>query len=452
MGTILILISVLLAASAAVVFSGLVDGPRLTLLARQLRQTARAAFSELGESLGRFKPSNSLTHTRSGILTDTGCGSNPEAPAPIDIRILNCRVLLKKLKGDNGVSDALGVEICGSIHAASEGCRAALNVSVLDVTDGRGLPVQAQIKPATAVTGPTMAPFCHKAELGKLPNQVTILPDWTGVGQFSLEGLLLPRKGNRTLQIETSILSAKSGLELAHAYCTFAYDNPTFGYMDLQEHAERTKVLAVALAFAVSAADGHLYDCEIELIKNWARDNILDNPGQGSEEDARKLDKALSKTIAFFSAGNSLDVCGICREIVGIAPVAQRYDILELCLYVARASGSVTGGELTLLKSLAGWFEVDAERFRAMMEKVLPIDMHQVRDVETVLGITSGMDNQAVRHHLNKEYSKWNARVTNSDPGIQTQADQMLKLIAEARSQYTSEQAVSQKDAKVPAR
>jgi len=37
---------------------------------------------------------------------------------------------------------------------------------------------------------------------------------------------------------------------------------------------------------------------------------------------------------------------------------------------------------------------------------------------------------------LNKEYAKWNARVTNTDPQVRTQADQMLGLIAEARSQY----------------
>ena len=452
MGTLLILVSVLLAASAAVVFSGLVDRSELTRFAHQLARTAQSCLSEFPGWIGRFKRSNLSVRTKSGVLTGAGYGSDPGSPSPVDIRILNCRVQLRKLKEDNRVCDALGVEVCGSIHAAAEGCQAALKVSILDVTNGLPLAVQTQIRPTASVSGPAMTPFCHKAELGKLPNQVTILSDWTGVGQFSLEKLLFPRKGSRTLQIETSILSARSGQELAHACCSFVYDNPTFGYMDLHENAERTKVLAVAMAFAVSAADGNLYDCEIELIKNWARDNILDNPEQASDEDARKLDKALGKTIAFFRAGNNLDVSGICREIVGIAPVAQRYDILELCLYVARASGSVTGEELTLLKNLAGWLEVNQERFRVMVEKVLPIDMHQVKDMETVLGITSEMDKEGVRHHLNKEYSKWNARVTNSDPGIQTQADQMLKLIAEARNQYTSGQRVLQKDANVSAR
>ena len=451
MGTLLILVSVLLAASAAVIFSGMVDRSELTRFAHQLAHTAQTCLSEFPGWIGRFKRSNLSVGTKSGVLIGAGRGSDPGSPSPVDIRILNCRVQLRKLKEDNHVCDALGVEVCGSIHTASEGCQAALKVSILDVTDGLPLAVQMQIKLTASVSGPAMTPFCHKVELGKLPHQVTILSDWTGIGQFSLEKLLFPRKGSRTLQIETSILASRSGQELAHARCNFVYDNPTFGYMDLQENAERTKVLAVALAFAVSAADGKLDDCEIELIKTWARDNILDNPEQVSEEDARRLDKALGKTIAFFRAGNHLDTCGICGEIVGIAPIGQRYDILELCLYVVRSSGSVTGEELTLLKNLAGWLEVNLERFRVMMEKVLPIDMHQVKDMETVLGITSQMDKEEVRRHLNKEYSKWNARITNSDPGIQTQADQMLKLIAEARGQYTSGQQVSPKTVKVSA-
>jgi tellurite resistance protein len=211
--------------------------------------------------------------------------------------------------------------------------------------------------------------------------------------------------------------------------------------MDLQENIERTKILAVALAFAVSAADNKLYDCEIELIKNWARDNILEN--SASDKDEHKLDKALEKTIAFFRGGNKLDAYNICDEIVGIAPVAQRYDILELCLYVAQSKGSVTTEELALLKNMADWLGADHERFRIMMEKVLPVEMHEVRDIETILGISSDMSREKVRKHLNKEYSKWNSRVTNSDPDIQSQADQMLKLIAEARSQYTADAIIS---------
>ena len=85
---------------------------------------------------------------------------------------------------------------------------------------------------------------------------------------------------------------------------------------------------------------------------------------------------------------------------------------------------------------MADWLDIDADRFRLMMEKILPIDMHEIKDLDTIFGITSDMNNEKARKHLNKEYSKWNSRVTNSDPHIQTQADQMLRLIAEARCQY----------------
>jgi hypothetical protein len=460
MGKFLIPVLIVLAASAAVTFSGLFDQPRLALFANHFKRLGLTCLSRFSvwvhhncESLiGQFGLSNLFGRLKTRVSPAAACVPGSESSTLTDIRILNCRVRRAKLKEEDRAFDVFNVEICGSIHAASDAYQAALKVSILDVTDGDPRAVQTQVKQGASPDGPTMSPFCHRAELGKLPHQVTILSDWTGVARLHLDGLLFPRKGRRSLQFDTSILSARTGQQLARAQCTFAYDNPSFGYVDLQEHAERTKVLAVALAFAVGAADGNLYDCEIELIKNWARDNILDNPEQACDQDGRTLEKALSKTVAFFRAGNKLDGHGICRELLEIAPVGQRYDILELCLYVARASGSVAAEDLAILKDLASWLELDRERFRTMMEKVLPVEMHQVKDIETVLGITSDMSKERVRRHLNKEYSKWNSRVTNADPGIQTQADQMLKLIAETRSQYTSEQRALQEDTRVSTR
>ena len=303
----------------------------------------------------------------------------------------------------------------------------------MDVTEPRsqGEPVQARVKQWQM---PDSSVFCYNAELGKLPHQITTISNWTSVVQLRLDWLVLRRKGKRNLLFNVSIFPAKGSEQLACARCTFAYDNPAFGYIDLKENVQRTKTLAVALAFAVSAADNKLYDCEVELIKKWARDNI--GLSEASNKARRKLEKALNETIAFFRDGNQLNSYDICREIVEIATPADCYDILNLCLHVAQANGSVTKEELAVLKNLAGWLEVDVNKFRAMMEKILPIDMHEVRDVEAILGVTSDMSKEKARRRLNKEYSKWSARVTNSDPEIQIQADQMLKLIAEARSQY----------------
>ena len=78
-------------------------------------------------------------------------------------------------------------------------------------------------------------------------------------------------------------------------------------------------------------------------------------------------------------------------------PVAERYDILNLCLRVVKANGLAAEEELNLLKNLAEWLEVNTDRFRSMMEKVLPADMHQTEDMEVILGLTSNMTKTQAR-------------------------------------------------------
>jgi len=365
------------------------------------------------------------------------CSAHPdritEPSAPPDTREFNCRVQFTRHEEGNCVVDAFNVQIGGTIHAPCDMYYTTLQITIEDVTDEgcNARPVHSRVKQWHSNDSPV---FCYTADLGKTPTKVTTLSDWTSVAQLHLDWLMFPQKGNRKLLFSTSILSRKSAEELACAKFTFCYENHEFGYIDLQENIQRTKTLAVALAFAVSAVDGKLYDCEIELIKNWARNNV--DISQASDKARNSLEKALNKTVAFFSGGNHLDIYNICKEIVEIVPIAQRYDILDLCLQVAQANGVASAEEINLLKSLAEWLEVDSNRFRSMVEKTLPVDMHEIRDQEVILGVSSDMGKEKTREQLNKEYIKWNSRVTSSDPAIQNQADQMLQLIAEARRQY----------------
>jgi len=355
------------------------------------------------------------------------------AYAQPDLRVLNCRVQQTKQAQDNRGFDAFTVEICGSIHASGGTNNVGVRISVTDATDGlaEAQPVHSQLKQWQINDSPV---FVYNADLGKLPDTGSTLMDWTSVAEINLDWLTFPRKGKRNLQFNVSIVSSESGEEFACAKCAFIYDNAAVGYMDLQENIHRAKTLAVALAFAVSAADNKLYDCEVELIKKWARDNVgISRAANGAK---RKLEKALDKTLAFFRDGNQVDTYKICKEIVKIAPLAERYDILELCLNVAQANGIAAAEEIALLKKLADWLEVDMNRFRTLTQKILPASMHEIQDVEVMLGVTSEMGEEEIRQRLNKEYCKWNARVTSGNPEVQTQADYMLKFIAKARSEY----------------
>jgi uncharacterized tellurite resistance protein B-like protein len=360
-----------------------------------------------------------------------------------DLSVFNCEVQQTIQQEGESVIDIFSVVICGSIHAPSDKHSAVVRITIQDVTDGStsARPVQARAKQWQAADSSV---FCYNTDLGRLPNSVTVLSDWTSVAKLRLDWLVFARKGRRSLLFNVSILSAQDGCELACARCSCFYDNPSFGYLDVQDNLKRTKTLAVALAFAVSAVDKKIYECEIELIKRWAKDNILGDeylkPDARMDEkltsEERKLDKALNEVVTFFKEGNEFDEYEICSEIVEIAAIDQRLDILELCLQVAKANGVVVGCELEILRKIASWFEIDNEKFRAMMEKIIPIEMLEDKDAESILGVTSDMDEEKARAHLNKEYVKWNARVTNTNPEIQSQADQMLKFIAEARTQY----------------
>jgi len=431
-----------------------IDRLKCTSLLSRLRLSNLVQGIKLDDWIGPEGFSVWIRRTKSRILRGAGRDGSAEYSEQLDLSVLNCRVQLTKQEKDDGV-DAFKVEICGAVRAPSgppeERC-ISLRISILDVTDGvpKAKPVCPRAKQWSASGAADSSTFCYNAELGKLPHQVTTLSNWTAIARIRLDWLAFPRKGRRNLQFSTSVLSSGSGQELAWVKCPFTYENPDFGYIDLHENIQRTKVLAVALAFVVSTADNKLHDCEVELIRKWAKDNIFDGSERASDKACRKLDKALNETVAFFHEGNRLNAYEICREIVEIVPVGQRYDVLDLCLHAAQANGTVAAEQLAILKKLAIWLEVDAERFRTMMEKALQIGMHEVRDVEAILGITSDMSKENARQRLNKEYGKWISRVTNADPDIQTQADQMLKLIAEARSQYVEEQPVLQKDDEVP--
>ncbi len=357
----------------------------------------------------------------------------PDISAQADLNRLNCRVRLTRQQKNASVVDVLSVEICGSIHAPDNGQYTTVRILVTDITDGFSTPepVRSSVKKWRQ---PDSQNFCYNANLGKLPHAENTLADWLTVAKLPCNWLKLPHKGKRILEFNTSILSAAGGQELASGTCTFAYENSIFAHIDLQENIKRTKTFAVALAFAVSAADNKLYDCEVELIKNWARNNVA--LSKATKKERRRLEKALKKTVAFFRIGNQINCYNICKEVVEIAPVADRYDILGLCIKVAAANGTATVEELNLLKNLAHWLEIDTNRFRQMMEKILPPNMHQIEDLEVVLGITSDMSKKQTRRHLNNEYRKWNSRVTSLDPKIQSQADYMLTFIAEARSAY----------------
>jgi hypothetical protein len=347
--------------------------------------------------------------------------------------VLDCRVKLTKEQNGKSIVPAFSVEIYGSIHAPSKDHDVTVKIFVVDITDGihKAKPAHTHVE-EWQIRGSRV--FCYTAELGRLPRSFTILSDWVVIGQIPVGWLELPRKGKRKLYFGTSILSHQSSEELARAVCIFTYQNDSQGYIDLEENIRRAKTLAVPLAFAVAGADKRISDGEVRVIKGWVMNNIA--VSKVFDEVRCKLSKLFSRIISLFPNCNRARSHRICEKITGIAPLAVRCDILNLCLRVVRGNSLASIYQLVLLKNVAGWFEISVERFRSMIEKIVPVAMHEGEDIEIKFGITPEMDKEDTCRQLSQEYRKWNARVTNYDPEIQAQAEYMLKLIAQARDQY----------------
>jgi hypothetical protein len=357
---------------------------------------------------------------------------------PVDLNVLNCRMRIgREAEGDTWHS-VLIVEICGTIHAPIDGYAVSLKISLGDVTDGDSEPLSILNRPKHGPLN-TSSYFVFERDMGKLCQRQTVLEDWTTVAQLSPQQFVLPRTGHRKLHCNLSLVATEGGDQIACAGAVTDFESVETGYLDIEDNIQRAKTLAVGLAFSIGAAGGQLLDPEVNVIHAWVTTNF--GSGDASEGARLELDRALQKTAAFFRRGGRLNVRDICTEVVEVAPLVGRLDILELCLRVIGAKGQVTAMELMLMKDVATWLEIERARLRTMVEKILPVEMHQTQDAEMVLGVTNDMSMDEKRKQLAREYAKWSARVISTDPTIRRQADQMIHLIADARVQYVGSKA-----------
>ncbi len=403
---------------------------RVSIWIKSPRSSAR---SHGGDKPGAEKLRQCLDRVKRTGRTQRAAAAPEVRCEPIDTTILNCRARIGREPDGDSWRSVLVVDLCGTIESPDDGHEVYLEVSLHDVTDDPDQPMSVLNRPKQ---GPVQqnSPFVFQTDMGRLCRRTTVLEDWTSAAQISPEWFVLPRQGHRDLRFSVAIISRETGARLAAASCVAAYENIEIGYLDVEDNIERAKTLAVGLAFSVAAANNELLDCEIDVIHGWVRTNF--GSGDASTGARLELERALQKTAGFFRRGGQLNVRDICTEVVEIAPMVGRLDILDLCLRVAGAKGQVTAPEVSLLKNLAGWLQVDRNRLRTMVEKRLPVSMHQSQDEEMILGLTAEMNTDDARRQLNREYAKWSARVISSDPSIRKQADQMLNLIANARTQY----------------
>ena len=203
-----------------------------------------------------------------------------------------------------------------------------------------------------------------------------------------------------------------------------------------QEKVAQTRLWALPLAFAIAGVRRRPSRTQFRLVGEWILPDISWQAlSWWTRYRFHRTLRSLSRTTKQIPHRR---LRRLCANINRIAPMAQRYPIMALCLALCRTNKRLFREETDLLWRFSEWLELDPQRVRSMVEKTLPIHQHEISDLPSLIGLSSTLSVEAALRQLNREYAKWNARVTHADRSIQRQAAQMLDLIARERGRYVS--------------
>jgi hypothetical protein len=365
------------------------------------------------------------------------------SPEPKKAGPFRCMVELAKTDAQGREADSFEVKIRGLISAPVDQCDVDVQFLIADVADERSepRPVLSTAKQFQMEDSPA---FCFRANIGKLPNSVTCLSSWTQVARIRADLLRFPRKGKRKLKFITSIISTTGDRELACAAAAIDYENDRVGYIDAKENRQRAETLTVQLAAAVCSSEKKPTEAAVKVVSDWINAKIKASAGADNEAQKRsELEQVLKDALQCCDEHNRPNIDAVCKEITEAATIIERYEAIELCLLVARATGNISPEQTTVLGGLADSLGVDRDKFQAKVQKILPLGIYESKDFGFILGMRADMSADEARRQLNKEYRKWNARVTHANPDTQTQASQMLALIADARTKYIEQTCIA---------
>jgi tellurite resistance protein len=275
--------------------------------------------------------------------------------------------------------------------------------------------------------------FLYVSDMSFIPHQQSIIDDWVDFLKIPIDGLIFPKKGRRTIEVYVDVISVSEAKIIARARRILNIENRNAGYEDFVKNREKVKSLIIQLAVAVSAIDEELEYAETAVISDWINKTELSKDANEKEAIKKRLRTVLTNSQNRVREGNEIGIEGTCQQILEISDPAEKYEAIELALKVANVDGFAAEKEIRLLERIAKALQLDPKRFRALMEKHLPLEIHEKVDRDVILNIQEGMTREQKKKHLREEYVKWNSRVTNPNPVIRKQAEDMLQLIAEAR-------------------
>ena len=266
------------------------------------------------------------------------------------------------------------------------------------------------------------------------------LSDWTDVAVPIFKNTLIgPKGGNRTLTVHVEIVQAPNSV-VAATSVDFSM-RLDVGYRDKDERLLADQVLAIKIAVAVAAASHGVDEKEIAIIKRWIK-QAADNSDEEQRPERRRKLSAVLRAATLKGADAALSVSKLVDSLQEDGSTAGKMLAIQLSLDVAAADGAAEPEELELIDKIAKKLDVDRDLLVSAREKTLATLASSVgansEHRYAILGIDPANEREAIRLQLNALYRKWSSRATTlSDPVKRQEAEDMLKLIADARAELS---------------
>jgi len=285
-------------------------------------------------------------------------------------------------------------------------------------------------------------------------------PDWGSVGGFIDEMIVGPYKGRRVLECFVFVCDAndppnfkfnnvtneRSIIDMAT--CEYNYNFINTGYREIDKNRLRTQEIAIELAIGISLSDGSLDDDEGFTIRDWIAEIINNSNDEHQNEIKNLLNKALERGFDNYNS-KKFNIDLLCKEVKEIASISEKYNLLELCLDVMAADGSAESNEMKYINQISNKIGIDYNEMTKLKDRRL-VDIKIASNsednatsnnnsLEITLGIDPEWSSEKKKSFVNKEFSKWNSRVSILPEGKEKiNATQKLQLLAEVKKNLDS--------------
>ena len=400
--------------------------------------------SAIGVGIGHLLDRENAEEASEGYYSSPSCASMGE---------FEVRLIEKNFDDENG-EGGKGVVVEGrGLAPIDSSAEIAFVLSLFDVTEGKDPQPVLSLLDTFQESESAAYQFVQQAGHAEPGHGYE---DWTPLGYVFFDLLIPPKRGQRTLEVFVRVVDASSfpssppihlGVVLCAEGLVFnSYRLGTWfhfselGWLEEAEGKEESRGLAVRLGIAVAMADDSFDPTEGKVIQQWVHRILSHEKGEDRERIKNLCNTAMRE--AYKEAqGGTLYTNELTQRLKEIAPVAQKYEAVELCYEVMAADGVADEAELNILRRIADGLDLDYEEIEKIRDRAMlglgPMKGSGKAGLEGKFGIDPSWPQDRIRKQIRTEFTKWNGRLSSLPQGQERDnAQQMLEDLAELRKKY----------------